>query len=108
MRSKHLEYISRIGIQSDNNRKIMNCTVYSINKQTEKNYQCTNIYICGDHPKLNLRGNSRGNFHASQEDYPDQVHSVQMVLGVVRRGGWIALQWPNEAQERPSGSTYLI
>ncbi len=40
--------------------------------------------------KLNLRGNSRGNLQESQGGprRPDGGYSDQMVLGVVRQGGW--------------------
>jgi hypothetical protein len=40
--------------------------------------------------QMTLRGNSRGNLHASQGDYLSQIHWDQTVLKIIRQVGWAA------------------
>jgi hypothetical protein len=43
-----------------------------------------------DHPtvQMKLEGNQGGNCNKANGDYQDRVHSDQMVLVIVKRGGW--------------------
>ncbi len=48
------------------------------------------MYNSNDHTTKNLRGNSMGNLHENREGCQDRVFSDQMVLVIVRQGGWTA------------------
>ncbi len=49
-----------------------------------------------------------GNLHESPGERMDRVHSDQMVLRIVRRGGWTVWQWPKATQGRLSCLSPLI